>query len=165
METAMETGGQTGVKTPWHIWVVGVLALLWNSGGASDYIQVKLKVESYLQQGADMVGITAADISAYYDAFPIWADISWALGVWGAVAGSVLILLRSRFAMHAFGIALIGLIVTTIYTVSSPMPMGEDAALVEAARTFQMVFSAVIWLSVLLLIYYCFRMTKAGVLR
>ena len=24
------------VKTPWHLWVVGVLALLWNGFGAYD---------------------------------------------------------------------------------------------------------------------------------
>ena len=165
METTANDGAGAGAKTPWHIWVVGIVALLWNSGGANDYVQVKLGVESYLQQGADMMGITAGQIIAYYDAFPIWANISWALGVWGAIAGSLLILFRSRFALHAFAISLIGLIVTTIHTVSAPMPRGNDAALVEAAQTFQMVFSAVIWLSVLLLIYYCYRMQKAGVLR
>ena len=26
-------------KTPWHLWVVAVLALLWNGAGAFDYLK------------------------------------------------------------------------------------------------------------------------------
>jgi hypothetical protein len=26
------------IVTPWHLWLVGVLALLWNSFGAFDYV-------------------------------------------------------------------------------------------------------------------------------
>ena len=39
----------------------------------------------------------------------VWFDADWAIGVWFAVAGSVLILLRSRFAAPAFLISLAGL--------------------------------------------------------
>ncbi|WP_292093733.1 hypothetical protein [Brevundimonas sp.] len=27
------------MKTPWHLWLVGVLSLLWSSYGAFDFIQ------------------------------------------------------------------------------------------------------------------------------
>lgn len=166
MNEAVNGSLDGAAKTPWHLWAIGIISLLWNAGGgASDYIQVHLEVESYLAQGAEMVGITVAQIISYYDAFPIWANISWALGVWGAVAGSVLLLLRSRFAFHAFIVSLFGLIVTTLHTQSSPMPIASDPALAEAAGTFQLVFAAVIWIVTLLLIYYARRMTKAGVLR
>lgn len=164
MNTAQGSILGAAPKTPWHLWVVGIASLLWNSGGASDYTQVKLGVESYLQQGADMVGVPVAQIIAYYDAFPIWANISWACGLWGAVAGSLLLLFRSKYAFHVFVLSLLGLIVTTIHTATSPMPMG-DLALAEAARTFQTVFAAVIWVVTLILIYYSHRLSKAGLLR
>ncbi|MEM8726713.1 MAG: hypothetical protein AAGE86_14445 [Pseudomonadota bacterium] len=152
-------------KTPWHLWAVGVVGLLWNSGGANDYIQVNMRVESYLAQGAEMLGITGQQVAAYYDAFPVWANISWALGVWGAIAGSMLLLLRSKFAFLAFLLSLIGLGLTTIYTIGTPMPMAPDAQMTESAKTFQRAFSAAIWLATLLLMYYSYRMTKAGVLK
>ncbi|MFU7527766.1 hypothetical protein [Qipengyuania sp. ASV99] len=152
-------------ETPWHLWVVGIVSLLWNSGGANDYVQVKLRSESYLQQGADMTGNSVEQISAYYDAFPIWADAAWAFGVWGAVAGSLLLLLRSKFALHAFGLSLLGLIVSTIYGLTAPMPPVTDPELAASAQTFQLIFSAVIWIVTLLLIFYSSRMQRAGVLR
>ena len=152
-------------KTPWHLWVIGLVSLLWNSGGANDYIQVHLRVESYLAQGAEMMGITAGQVATYYDAFPLWANIAWALGVWGAIAGSLLLLFRSKHAFLGFVISLIGLVLTTIYTIGTPMPMAADAQTAEFARTFQMAFSGAIWLATLLLMYYSYRMTKAGVLR
>jgi len=153
-------------KTPWHLWAIGIVSLLWNAGGgASDYVQVHMRVESYLAQGAEMMGIGTDQIIAYYEAFPVWANVSWALGVWGAVAGSLLLLLRSRYAFHAFVISLIGLIVTTVHTASTPMPMSPDAEMAEFAQTFSLAFAAVIWIVTLMLIYYVRRMTAAGVLR
>ncbi|MEO1490233.1 MAG: hypothetical protein AAFR88_12485 [Pseudomonadota bacterium] len=152
-------------KTPWHLWAIGIVSLIWNAGGASDYLQVQLEVQSYLQQGAEMTGTSVEEIIAYNDAMPFWVNISWPFGVWGAIAGSLLLLLRSRFAGHAFVISLIGLAFTSIYTISNPMPMGEGGPDLETVKTFQTVFSAAIWIVTLLLIYYANRMTKAGVLR
>ena len=78
------------VKTPWHLWLVGVVSLLWNAFGAYDYTMTNLRNQAYL----DSMGYPAEGI-AYLDAFPIWAHSGWALGVWGAVIGSVLLLMRS----------------------------------------------------------------------
>src|SRR3546814_7159427 len=40
----------TTVKTPWHLWVVGVLSLLWNAVGAFDYTMTKLNDADYLDR-------------------------------------------------------------------------------------------------------------------
>ena len=82
----------------------------------------------------------------------------WALGVWGAVVGSILLLLRSRFAFHALVASLVGLAGSTAYTFMSDIPP-------EFATTGQMVFSVVIWLSVIGMALYARAMTRAGVLR
>ena len=146
------------VKTPWHLWVIGVVALLWNGFGANDYIQTQMRNTEYLGQMADQVGVPVQTILDHYGNFPAWADALWAIGVWGAVVGSVLLLLRSRFAFHAFAAAIVGLIGTTIYTATSDMPA-------ELSSPMMWVFSAVIWIVTLLLIWYSKRMTVAGVLR
>ena len=36
---------------------------------------------------------------AYIDGFPIWARVGWGLGVWGGLAGSILLLMRHRSAV------------------------------------------------------------------
>lgn len=145
-------------KTPWHLWVIGIVSLLWHFGGAYDYTMTQTRNMEYLATASSNAGIPVETMIGYYTSFPIWADAMWAFGVWGAVAGSVLLLLRSRFAFHAFIVSIIGLVGTTIYTTTSDLPAELDS-------TFTWVFTAVIWVVTVLLAYYAKRMTAAGILR
>src|SRR3546814_11846022 len=77
------------VKTPWHLWAVGIVSLLWNAFGAFDYVMTKLRNPEY------MAAFTHEQQSFFYS-FQLWANVGWALGVWGSVLGSVLLLARSR---------------------------------------------------------------------
>jgi len=109
-----------------HLWIVGAVSLLWNAFGGYDYLMTRQRNREYLSQ----MGINPDTILAYIDAFPIWAQIAWGLGVWGAVAGSVLLLLRSRWAVLAFGLSLIGALVSFAYQFAGPPApegMGEGA--------------------------------------
>lgn len=94
----------TALPTPKHLWIVGVLSLLWNSMGAISYTMTRLKL---LAMPPDQL--------AYLDNFPVWASAAWAFGVWGAIAGSVLLLMRSRHAVTAFGLSLLGLVLNLIW--------------------------------------------------
>jgi hypothetical protein len=142
----------TARKTPWHIWAVGIISLLWNFGGVLDYSMTHFQVESYMSQ------FTPEQLDYFYS-FPAWSVAFWALGVWGAFAGSFLILLRSRFATLSFGISIIGLLGSTIYQFGvADMP---DSIATIGTKAF----TAIIWLSVILLYKYCSRMQRAGVLR
>jgi hypothetical protein len=40
-EGNMATAAPT--KTPWHLWVVGILSLLWNAFGGYDYTMTQLR--------------------------------------------------------------------------------------------------------------------------
>lgn len=136
--------------TPWHLWVVGVVALLWNGFGGYDYLMSHLQGEAYYRQ----VGMTEAQI-AYMAAYPTWMHALWALGVWSAVAGSLLLLLRSRFALHAFILSLLGIVGSNGYALFTPggwEVMGGIMTLVIAA------------IGVALLAY-AWAMTRRGVLR
>jgi hypothetical protein len=37
-------------KTPFHLWIVGILALLWDAIGAFDYSATQLRMEAYMSQ-------------------------------------------------------------------------------------------------------------------
>jgi len=95
-------------KTPWHIWVVGILSLLWNAGGAMDFTLTKLQNTAYLSQ------FTPEQLE-YFTSFPISVQISWGVAVWSAVAGSVLLLLRNRLAVTMFLIGVAAFIVTAVH--------------------------------------------------
>ncbi|AWW74062.1 hypothetical protein CD351_06430 [Erythrobacter sp. KY5] len=135
-------------KTPWHLWVVGILTLLWNAVGGFSYTMTRLGM-------LESLGMSEAEI-AFFESHPVWANTFWAMGVWGAIAGSILILLRSRFAVHATVIAIIGLIGTTIF----------QYAMIEVPASLQSpALTIMIWVTTLFMLIYASRMTQNGVLR
>ncbi len=136
------------VTTPWHLWVVGVVTLLFNAMGIISYVTTKLGMLAEM-------GMTPSQI-AFMQSYPAWVSAFWALGVWGAFAGSVLLLLRSKWAVTAMIAALIGLIVTTLYHyVVIEVPGDMQAPALDVA----------IWAVTLSLLFYSRRMAQAGVLR
>ena len=110
-----------------------------------------------------MAQMPAEQVTAYLDTlanYPFWVSLAWALGVWGAVAGSILLLVRSRFAGLAFVLSFIGMIGNLIYgLLLSPTPMTQMMS--GAAALFSL---AIIVVSILLIVY-ARRMTAKGVLR
>jgi len=137
-------------QAPLHLWIVGILSLLWNAMGCFDYLATKLRLDFYMSQ------FTEAQLEYFYS-FPAWLSIFWALGVWGSLLGSLALLLRSRWAVALFAVSLLGMIVSTAYTVllSDGLEImgGSGAA-----------FSAVIFVIGVLLLVYARRMSARGVL-
>ena len=101
------------MKTSWHLWVVGLLSLVWHAFGAVDYVMTQTRNASCLAMIPDNV---RPAFLAYLDAYPVWASSSWAVGVWGAVLGSLLILLRSRHAVTTLWLSMVGFLVNTANT-------------------------------------------------
>jgi hypothetical protein len=95
-------------KAPWHLWLVGVMSLLWNSAGAFDYLMTETRDASY------MSSFTPEQL-AYFYGFPTWAVATWAISVWAGVLGSVLLLLRKQFAVAVFGVSLAAMAPTFFY--------------------------------------------------
>ena len=149
----------TGKRTPIHLWVIGIVSLLWNlGGGGSDHIMTVTGNEAYLQAAANTVGLELSVVQEYFAAFPMWMHIFWAIGVWGAVAGSILLLLRNRFAAHAFIASLIGIAASSYYQFSTPFPGQVDSIIPT-------IMAVLVPLITLALIFYARRQTSAGVLR
>jgi hypothetical protein len=141
------------MRTPWHLWAVGIVSLFWNLGGVVDYLMAQFQVESYM-------GAMTPEQRAYFDGFPTWAVVFWALGVWGAIAGSVLLLLRSRLAAAAFAVSLIGLLVNTMHLFAS-----QGAGAVDLLGYGALVFTALLIVVALGLLLYARSMARKGVLR
>lgn len=116
----MATAAQ-GRSAPIHLWIVGLLALLWNAFGAVDYTMTRTRNMDYLQSMTPP-GMSPNAMLSYVDGFPLWASAGWALGVWLGLAGSLLLLMRSRHAVWALGISLIGAVLGLGYQLMNPMP-------------------------------------------
>jgi hypothetical protein len=95
---------------------------------------------------------------AYMDTYPAWADALWAFGVWGGLLGSLLLLLRRRWAVPAFLVSLLGALVSFVMTSSRELPP-ELAELDQGAIMYIVIAIAAF------LLFYAARMRKAGVLR
>ena len=146
----MTTADTPARSTPWHFWVVVVVGLLWNGFGGFDYTMSHLQGEAYYRQ----MGMSDAVI-AYMDTYPSWMHAVWAIGVWGSVLGSILLLLRSRWAFHAFALSTLGALGALIYTFVTP----------GAAEAMGLVMPLVIVVICLFFVWYSWTMTKRGVLR
>lgn len=143
-------------KTPWHLWVVGVLGLLWNLMAVTDYTFAKMKSDWYMKE---MGGFTPEQI-AWFGDFPMWANIGWALGVWGSFLGALLLLMRSRHAVTAFLVSAAGLLLMTIY--QFVLKKDEFMGLFGPGPMY---FTIVIWVILIALFFYARRQAAAGVLR
>lgn len=143
---------ESAVRTPTHLWIVGGLSALWNAFGATDYTMTQTQNPAWMAQ------LTQAQRD-YIASFPAWAEAGWALGVWGALIGSLLLLMRSRHAVTAFIVSLVGLAVTTLFqhVLSSPPP--------EMAGGGAVALSLFIWAVAIALLLYALNMRKRGVLR
>ena len=104
-------------KAPLSFWVIAVLSLIWNAFGGLDYTLTRLRNTDYLSAGGD-----PQVMLAWIDSFPLWAQAGWGLGVWGSVAGSVFMLLRSRHAVWAFALSLVGAVLSLGYQLTHAVP-------------------------------------------
>lgn len=139
-------------KIPAHYWVVAGLSLLWNAFGAVDYTLTKMRNPAYLAN-------FPPEMMAAIDKFPAWMTIFWALGVWGSLLGSVLLLIRSRLAVTAFWLSLLGLAVSTAYQIFG------DALPGSMKTPGMLAMNALIWASLIFFIWHARRAANQGLLR
>ena len=138
--------------TPKHLWVVGIVALIWNSGGAFDYVMTQTGSEAY------MSAFSPEQLEFFYG-IPTWAVAMWAIAVWGSVLGCILLLMRNRLAVPVFLASFVAMTLTAMqnYVLSN----GLDVI----GGSFELAFTAAIFIVALLLFIYARAMRGRGVLR
>ena len=142
---------EANVKTPIHLWIVGVLALLWNAVGAFDYVATQTQMESYMSQ------FTPEQLDYFYG-FPTWVVAAWAIAVWSSLLGAVALLVRKKWAVVMFGLAIVGLLITSVhnFVLSNGAQIMGDMAVK---------FTVVIWIIAIFLLFYARAMAGRKVLR
>jgi small basic protein len=139
------------VRAPWHLWLIGILALLWNSVGAFDYLMTQTENEGYM-------GRFSPEQLEFFYGFPAWVVAFWAIAVWGSLLGSILLLLRKRFAVEVFLVAFLAMVVTAIrnYVFAGGMEVSGGVG--------TLAFTLMIFLFALFLWRYAHAMRSRGVL-
>jgi len=152
--TTSTSATSSSTKGSVSYWVVAVLGLLWNLFGGYDYWMTRTRNLDYLRQ----MGLNPSDVLAMIDTMPIWGQLGWGFGVWGSVAGSVLMLMRSRFAIPAFLASFVGAVVSFASQLASAMPASLDTPM---SKVVPLVILAI----VLFLWSFCRNALKRGILR
>ena len=145
-------------RTPVHLWIVGALALLWNGFGCYDYLMTRMRNTEYLAEM--MPTVDPNTVLAWVDAFPIWAQFGWGLGVWGGLLGAILLLLRSRWAVLVLGLSLAGAVLGLGYQALAAPPLaGMEDSTAAAVMPYVIIAAA------LAFFLYARSMRIKGVLR
>ena len=132
---------------PWHLWLVGVFALLWSSGGAFDFVMTQTKNPEY------MSAFTGPQLEFFYE-IPLWAIATWGIAVWGGVIGAILLLMRHQLCRWVFLLSLICMVLTSFqnYVLSNGMEIMGDP--------FSLGFNTAIFLFALAFYLYSSRLFK-----
>jgi len=137
-------------SAPWHLWAVGILGLLWNGFQCLDYILSQ-------RRDPDWLANVPPEMPDYLDSFPWWSTALWAIGVWAALLGSVLLLARIRHASVAFLGAWVATAVTYGYHYIDGMPASIDTPTINSLK-------AVLFFVIVLQWWYARSMRDRGVL-
>jgi hypothetical protein len=140
-------------KTPWHLWLVSVFAVLFNLIGVVDFVMNLVQGPSYMAS----MGMTPEQI-AHYQQMPGWMMGVWAVGVFGAFAASLLLVLRKALAFHVFIVSLLAFLLSLVYTYL----LTNGGKLMGAQMS---IISAVIAVLLILFSAYARFMAQKGVLR
>ena len=96
-------------STPWHLWVVAILTLLWNGSGA---------VTIAMAQMGRRLDMDPYEI-AYYAQQPRWFVLTTDLATLLPIAAAVALLLRSRVAAWLFALSLCAIVANNLYDVAA----------------------------------------------
>ena len=141
----------TAPGRPWHLWVIGIVGVLWSAMGVVSFVLTQMKVEAVMSQFPPQQ-------RAYFESFPWWAVACWAINVFGGVIGCLLLLLKNRLAFHALLASAIGAIVSNL---GGLFLLGGMEVMAE---TGGLGFTAVPIVLGAFLAYYAWAMSRKGVL-
>lgn len=105
MNTLTNSGTTFAVKAPIWFWAAAAFGLIWNVYGVYQFMGTFSQTTESLMAA----GMTA-DQAAIYLALPAWITVVFAIGVFGGLAGSVLLMLRKAVAVPVLAVSLAGYI-------------------------------------------------------
>ena len=145
-------------RAPMHLWIIGGLGTLWNGFGAYDYWMTRTRNTDYL--AGMMPDVDPQATLAWVDSFPVWAQFGWGLGVWMGLLGSILLLVRHRFAVHTLALSALGAVLGLGYQIIAAPPLAG-----MEGDTMMTVMPFVIIAVAIGLLLYARALASKGVLR
>lgn len=133
----------------WHLWVVGILGVLWNGFGCFDFTMTATNNEAYLGQ-------FPPEMVAYWTSMPFWMWGLWALGVFGGLAGSAALLMRRAIAVPLLAMSLIAATISMVIGMTA-----KDAPSMDGSEIFTVLILGI----ALGLLAYAYWQNRRGVLR
>lgn len=103
---------------PWHLPVIGWLAVIWAVLNVVDYLLTQFRISPYLAL------FTEAQVD-YFLTLPSWLVFVWAVAVWSGLAGAACIVGRARAAALLLGVATAAFLVLTLGLVFLTRPPME----------------------------------------
>jgi len=138
-------------RAPLHLWIVGGAGMLWNGWGCYDYVMTNVR-------DTDSIARLPPDVIDYLDALTGWVIVAWAMAVGFALLGSLLLLGRSLWAVHAFALSLLGLAAMQAYALAIGVSSSMNAPIIWTSVV-------AIWLTTVSQLFYVARMRANGTLR
>lgn len=136
------------LKAPWHLFVIGSAAVLWNALGLFGFLATLTQFPPYMAQFPEASRI-------YWASVPLWTFAIWGVAVLSALVGSILLLRRQAHAVKMLALSVTTTIFSMAATYSQPAAEADQN---RVAAVFVIVVA-------LLLLNYAFHMAKRGVLR
>jgi hypothetical protein len=142
---------RTTSGTPWHLWVVGIVGVLWSAMGVLSFMLTQMKVEAVMSR-------FPPPQRAYFESFAWWTVAFWAISAFGGLIGSLLLLLRKRRAFH---VLLASVLAALVFNLGGLFLLGGLEVMRETdglgLTIFPIVFAA-------FLAYYAGAMSRKGIL-
>lgn len=143
----MATASAPTRKTPWHLWAVGALTLLWNGSGA---------YTTLMAQAGKLPDVGPEEV-AYYAGQSLWSVIATDIALFAPIAAAIALLLRSRTAVWLFAVSLLAVVITNAYELAA----GTSLMLVDQGWV---IVTGVIALLAILQLVYAVAMKRRAVL-
>ena len=128
-------------------WIIGVLALLWNSIGIMAYLE-----QAYMSR-EDLESLPVAE-QAFYNNLPGWVTAVFAIAVFLGTLGCIALLMKKKWATILFSVSLIAVIAHFIRNVFIQTDMEVSVV--------NMIWSVVVLLIALFLVWYSKKSTSNG---
>ena len=139
------------IKAPWWFWLIGGLYLVWNLVGCSSYLAEHLLSDTAYTENF------GAERTAIRHLIPAWATAGYAIGVWGGLAGIILLLLRKKICLPFLYASFIGAVIGFL-------PSIFDGRVSAVMGLFDYGLMGFIWIECIFIIWFARKMRAGGIL-
>lgn len=101
---------------PWHLWLVGLLMLVWNAMSCYSHVMTLTQNAAYFRATR-----VTPEIAAYFAAVPAWYVVAWTIGVWGGLVAAVGLLMRKSWTVWWFAASQLAMAVNSVATLLNPV--------------------------------------------